>query len=177
MYARRPRNLPGIGLGHYSELHRFQRWSKKLAIDSVKRRFEEVPLSWVFRVKEGEKLVRNESNFVQKINYCQRWLLVVKINNCWSNNFHTSMTNLWSMYFLARLGWKSEDSRHLQGNDSGNNAIVTAAPEEEFVDQLQVRPSCLQRWLVLFRVKLSTLGERSFSCVKFVYRTITRMEL
>ena len=76
------------------------------------------------------------------------------------------MTNLWSMYFLARLGWKSEDSRHLQGNDSGNNAIVTAAPEEEFVDQLQVRPSCLQRWLVLFWVKLSTLGERSFSCVK-----------
>ena len=74
------------------------------------------------------------------------------------------MTNLWSMYFLARLGWKSEDSRHLQGNDSGNNAIVTAAPEEEFVNQLQVRPSCLQRWLVLFRVKLSTLGERSFSC-------------
>ena len=46
---------------------------KKLAIDSVKRRFEEVPLSWVFRVKEGEKLGRKESNttsgyfyFVQK---------------------------------------------------------------------------------------------------------------
>ena len=43
-------------------------------------------------------------------------------------------------------------------------AILTAAPEEEFVNQLQVRPSCLQRWLVLFRVKFSTLGERSFSC-------------
>ena len=79
------------------------------------------------------------------------------------------MTNLWSMYFLARLGWKSEDSRHLQGNDSGNNAIVTAAPEEEFVDQLQVRPSCLQRWLVLFRVKLSTLGENHHSDGALIY--------
>ena len=42
--------------------------------------------------------------------------------------------------------------------------MMKTVPEEEFVDKLQVRPSSLQGWLILFWVKFSALHSTSLKC-------------
>ena len=72
----------------------------ELTVYSVKGCLEEIPLTWILRVEKSQKL-KLEKNI--------RWW-----GESWVwQGMPTSMTNRWSICFLARLGWKSEDSRHL----------------------------------------------------------------
>ena len=119
--------------------------SKKFSINSVKSRLEEISLSRILRVKQSEKLN----------NHWQSCVALTRIKL-------TSRTKRWSMNFLAALGWKSLDSRHLTTNTRNINLNSHLAnsvrPEEELVDELQVRPGRLQSRLVLLRIKLCPVG-------------------
>ena len=55
--------------------------------------------------------------------------------------------------------------------------MMKTVPEEEFVDKLQVRPSSLQGWLILFWVKFSALHSTSLKCYRLGHQQQNQQHL